>query len=954
MSGRADELVHSADPEVARRARILVQQTERIARIVEQLLAFGRRRPPRITRCDLIEPVRQVIELVAPEARRRSIKLAVEADDHDHRIEADVDQLQQVALNLVKNAMHATPDRGTIVVRVEGADDMVRLSVRDNGAGIAADVQRHLFEPFFTTRATEGGTGLGLAVVRAITVEHGGTIEVRSELGHGAEFIARFPRTHPEGPCRAARLLIVDDDPAIVDLLREVLSTRYDVTGETSSLAALERLAVEDFDVVISDVEMPGMRGTELLARILERKPGQLVLMITAFGSIELAVAAIRAGACDFVTKPFKTGRARARDRARPPRAVDAARARSACAGGSGEPADDGGNLVANSPAMRRVLELARRAARSDATMLLTGESGVGKGALAQLDPRSQPAERRPARPGQLRGAAERPRRGRAVRRPARCVHRRPRVARRAVRRGHAGHAVPRRDRRDAARRPAEAAAGRSSRGAVARSVAPTRRGRRSRDRREQPQPGRGDQRGSVPARPVLPAQRDPARDPAAARPPRGHPDLAHGFRARVAKGQHTPIGITDEALRWLAKRDWPGNVRELANVIERAVALTDHETIVLEDVRDVGDLPAAPTDELLAQAADRHLSLDEVERGYIQRVLDTCDGNVSRAAPDPRHRPQDDVSQAEVALSSARLGPVRWDSPFVHGPAGTLAIHVILLVAGDAIDRTTTRTSPRRPRRASSSSQVEVPPIVKREPPPPVVRDEPKPRHAPNHATSQPRPGRPSRAPRRSARWRRAPSRRPSLRTSPPTPATDTAPGGDQVVKLDDVAPGGRRRAGRGRQANHAARRARRHRWRHRRRLGIGHAATRRPRRCRSRRSRSARCPRATTATSTPARTTRPRPSQLGIEGAIRVRLVVDDQGKVKSAVLLNKLGHGLDELALARAQADRVRARAGHRRQAGHLGRRVDVQHDVTEVDHVIRRLPRVDFRPPTATPA
>ena len=198
MSGRADELVSNADPEVARRAKILVQQTERIARIVEQLLAFGRRRPPRITRCDLIEPVRQVIELVAPEARRRSIKLAVEADDHDHRIEADVDQLQQVALNLIKNAMHATPDRGTIVVRVESAGDMVNLSVRDNGAGIATDVQRHLFEPFFTTRATEGGTGLGLAVVRAITVEHGGSIEVHSEPGHGSEFIASFPRTHSE------------------------------------------------------------------------------------------------------------------------------------------------------------------------------------------------------------------------------------------------------------------------------------------------------------------------------------------------------------------------------------------------------------------------------------------------------------------------------------------------------------------------------------------------------------------------------------------------------------------------------------------------------------------------------------------------------------------------------------------------------------------------------------
>ena len=197
MSGRAYELAHNKDPEIAKRGEILLRQTDRIARIVEQLLSFGRRRPPTITRCDLTEPVRQVIELVAPEAQRRSIKLAVEADDNDHVIEADVDQLQQVAINLIKNALHATPDRGAIVVRVEGAGDMVHLSVRDNGKGIAPEVQARLFEPFFTTRATDGGTGLGLAVVRAITTEHGGTVQVHSELGQGAEFIASFPRTHP-------------------------------------------------------------------------------------------------------------------------------------------------------------------------------------------------------------------------------------------------------------------------------------------------------------------------------------------------------------------------------------------------------------------------------------------------------------------------------------------------------------------------------------------------------------------------------------------------------------------------------------------------------------------------------------------------------------------------------------------------------------------------------------
>src|SRR6185295_14210329 len=103
-----------------------------------------------------------------------------------------------------------------------------------------------------------------------------------------------------------AKILVIDDDAAVVELLIEELAPHYDAVGETSPRAGIERAVAGDFDIVISDVEMPELRGTALLTELLERKPGQLVLMITAFGSIELAVQAVRAGACDFVTKPFK------------------------------------------------------------------------------------------------------------------------------------------------------------------------------------------------------------------------------------------------------------------------------------------------------------------------------------------------------------------------------------------------------------------------------------------------------------------------------------------------------------------------------------------------------------------------------------------------------------------------------------------------------------------------
>src|SRR6185295_1521228 len=162
LSARGSALLtRSDDPETRRQAEILVEQTARITRIVEQLLSFGRRRPAVIARRDLTRPVRTVLELLDGEARRRGVALEVTSDDADHAIDADEDQLQQIVLNLVRNSLAATPRGGRITVRVDAPAglDQVRLVVRDTGPGIPAEMQARLFEPFFTTRAAEGGTG---------------------------------------------------------------------------------------------------------------------------------------------------------------------------------------------------------------------------------------------------------------------------------------------------------------------------------------------------------------------------------------------------------------------------------------------------------------------------------------------------------------------------------------------------------------------------------------------------------------------------------------------------------------------------------------------------------------------------------------------------------------------------------------------------------------------------
>ncbi len=193
LSGRASALLEHGDPEVQRQAGLLVTQCDRITRIIEQLLSFGRRKPAAVGPCDLVVPVTSVIDLLANEARRRGVTLSLETTEGDHDIIGDIDQLQQVALNLLRNALAATPSGGTITVRIDRVDHTVRLSVRDTGPGIDEATQARLFEPFFTTRASEGGTGLGLAVVRAIANEHRAKVDIYSEPGSGSEFVVSFP-----------------------------------------------------------------------------------------------------------------------------------------------------------------------------------------------------------------------------------------------------------------------------------------------------------------------------------------------------------------------------------------------------------------------------------------------------------------------------------------------------------------------------------------------------------------------------------------------------------------------------------------------------------------------------------------------------------------------------------------------------------------------------------------
>lgn len=204
LAGRGRALASKAsDPEAVRRtAAILVEQVERIARIVDALLATTRRRPSRPQSLRLAEPVGRVLALIEPQARRRGLQIRLQDDSGEARVRVDPDHAEQIALNLLRNALQFAPGGSTIDVSWRAREQqtdlgalrtgaaVVALRVADAGPGVPEADRARLFDPFFTTRADQGGTGLGLAVARDLAREHGGELSlVPSEQGACFELV---------------------------------------------------------------------------------------------------------------------------------------------------------------------------------------------------------------------------------------------------------------------------------------------------------------------------------------------------------------------------------------------------------------------------------------------------------------------------------------------------------------------------------------------------------------------------------------------------------------------------------------------------------------------------------------------------------------------------------------------------------------------------------------------
>jgi two-component system NtrC family sensor kinase len=334
VMGRASLLEEKCQslPELKSDARRIREAAERCGSIVRTFLNMARSRPLQRGPVALNDMVRAAADMLQYGYRTHGIELETELADGLPPVIADVDRIGHVVMNLLVNAQQALagadgPRRVRVQTGVEprreNREPRVWLRVADNGPGISAGLRPHVFEPYFTTKPEGAGTGLGLAVSRSLAREHGGDLTLEPESTHGgASFRLSLPMsgeagatadTRPgalpqPGPSLQARLLVVDDETELAELMRDILQGKgYEVAMAESGAVALERLDAMRFDAVVSDLRMPDMDGAALWREVSLRHPGLAnhVLFVTGDTLSPDAREFLRGSRCPSLDKPF-------------------------------------------------------------------------------------------------------------------------------------------------------------------------------------------------------------------------------------------------------------------------------------------------------------------------------------------------------------------------------------------------------------------------------------------------------------------------------------------------------------------------------------------------------------------------------------------------------------------------------------------------------------------------
>jgi signal transduction histidine kinase/ActR/RegA family two-component response regulator len=312
--------------------KIINEAIKRGAGVVQQLLTMARKTEANLELTDLNAVVSSLVDLVKG-TFPKNIAVHLELAAGLPMIMADPNQINQALLNLCVNARDAMPNGGRLTLRTAFADagaldqrndgeEAVAIEVSDSGTGIDEKVRERIFEPFFTTKDADKGTGLGLSVVYGIVKSHRGTVAVTSAPGDGSTFRIVLPRGNE--PCAepsdphgngaekhngaTGTALVVEDEETMLHLLRNLLAERgyrvfTAVDGEEAT--ARYRRNGDDIDVVLLDLDLPKISGTEVLRKIRAKNPAARVVVTSGHLEPELKAALAREGVSRFVHKPY-------------------------------------------------------------------------------------------------------------------------------------------------------------------------------------------------------------------------------------------------------------------------------------------------------------------------------------------------------------------------------------------------------------------------------------------------------------------------------------------------------------------------------------------------------------------------------------------------------------------------------------------------------------------------
>jgi CheY-like chemotaxis protein len=302
--------------------------------LVKELLSLTRKAPSNPALLSVAAVVEETSKLLRPHLGD-AVSLVLEATADRWRVRIDPTHLSQVLLNLAVNARDAMPDGGTLRITVEDvpgdaregagerSGDRVVLSVSDTGIGIPPDIQDRIFEPFFTTKEAGKGTGLGLAVSYGIVKQAGGTLTVQSELGCGSTFRIALPRAREEAelgerkppvtPTTADRprhrtVLLVEDTAALRSCMARALAAagfRILEAGTAENALRSVRENGRPVDLLVTDLILPGMSGTDLAEELRRFHPSCRVLLVTSAPG-DCRATAFAASGQPVLVKPFR------------------------------------------------------------------------------------------------------------------------------------------------------------------------------------------------------------------------------------------------------------------------------------------------------------------------------------------------------------------------------------------------------------------------------------------------------------------------------------------------------------------------------------------------------------------------------------------------------------------------------------------------------------------------